>query len=168
MMKAVTFKVGQALKYSYSDTASINRIDVINVASSNPIVALSSSSLTPFKGGDFILEEIETCLASESNTPVIDNTKFDLKGDILLIEKLLNDDPSSPLLPKELNLEELKSVKSSIDELPEHELKDLPSHLEYAFLEGADKLPVIIAKSLKDDQKSRLLKVLKSHKRAIA
>ncbi|GKA22565.1 reverse transcriptase domain-containing protein [Tanacetum coccineum] len=50
----------------------------------------------------------------------------------------------------------------------ELELKDLPSHLEYAFLEGTDKLPVIIAKNLKEDEKVRLLKVLKSHKRAIA
>ncbi|GKF74645.1 hypothetical protein Tco_0220977 [Tanacetum coccineum] len=43
-----------------------------------------------------------------------------------------------------------------------------PPHLEYAFLEGDDKLPVIIAKDLKDDEKAALLKVLKSHKRAIA
>ncbi|GKG31164.1 hypothetical protein Tco_0423652, partial [Tanacetum coccineum] len=43
------------------------------------------------------------------------------------------------------------------------------SHLEYAFLEGADKLPVIIAKDLtKDEEKAALLKVLKSYKRAIA
>ncbi|GJW26281.1 hypothetical protein Tco_0040092 [Tanacetum coccineum] len=41
-------------------------------------------------------------------------------------------------------------------------------HLEYAFLEGDDKLPVIIAKDLKDEEKAALLKVLKSHKRAIA
>ncbi|GKG28165.1 hypothetical protein Tco_0406492, partial [Tanacetum coccineum] len=50
----------------------------------------------------------------------------------------------------------------------ELELKDLPSHLEYAFLEETDKLSVIITKDLKDDEKDRLLKVLKSHKRAIA
>ncbi|GKC86673.1 reverse transcriptase domain-containing protein [Tanacetum coccineum] len=48
------------------------------------------------------------------------------------------------------------------------ELKDLPSHLEYAFLKGTDKLPVIISKELKDEEKAALLKVLKSHKRAIA
>ncbi|GJX84743.1 DNA-directed DNA polymerase [Tanacetum coccineum] len=77
-------------------------------------------------------------------------------------------DPSSPLPPKELHVEELKIVKSSIDDLPKLELKDLPSYLEYAFLEGTDKLPVIIAKNLKEDEKVRLLKVLKSHKRAIA
>ncbi|GJZ80494.1 reverse transcriptase domain-containing protein [Tanacetum coccineum] len=41
--------------------------------------------------------------------------------------------------------------------------------LEYAsFLEENDKLPVIIAKGLKNDEKDALLKVLKSHKRAIA
>ncbi|GJX58577.1 hypothetical protein Tco_0289967 [Tanacetum coccineum] len=55
------------------------------------------------------------------------------KHDIRLLEKLLNNDPSSPLPPKELNLEELKTIKSSIDDPPELELKDLPSHLEYAF-----------------------------------
>nr|GEW96666.1 reverse transcriptase domain-containing protein [Tanacetum cinerariifolium] len=178
--EAITFKVGQISKYSYNDTTSTNQIDVIDIAcdkyvqeifrfseisksgnptpSSNPIVALSSSSLTPFEGGDFILEEIETYLASESIPPGIDNTKFDPEGDILLIEKLLNDDPSSPLPPKEHNLKELKSVKSSIDEPPELELKDLPSHLEYAFLEGVDKLSIIIANNLKNDEKDRLLK----------
>ncbi|GJR51401.1 reverse transcriptase domain-containing protein [Tanacetum coccineum] len=48
------------------------------------------------------------------------------------------------------------------------ELKDLPSHLEYAFLEENEKLPVIIAKGLKNDQKEALINILKSHKRAIA
>ncbi|GJV77747.1 hypothetical protein Tco_1509331 [Tanacetum coccineum] len=57
-------------------------------------------------------------------------------------------------------------TKHSIKEPPELELKDLPSHLEYAFLEGTDKLPVIISKELKEEEKAALLKVLKSHKRA--
>nr|GFC59355.1 reverse transcriptase domain-containing protein [Tanacetum cinerariifolium] len=39
-------------------------------------------------------------------------------------------------------------------------------HLEYAFLEGDDELPVIIAKDLKDEEKTALIKVLKSHKQA--
>ncbi|GJZ44777.1 reverse transcriptase domain-containing protein, partial [Tanacetum coccineum] len=58
--------------------------------------------------------------------------------------------------------------KSSIDEPPEVELKDLPPHLEYAFLEGDDKLPVIIAKDLSIEEKAALIKVLKSRKRAIS
>ncbi|GJS75652.1 reverse transcriptase domain-containing protein [Tanacetum coccineum] len=45
---------------------------------------------------------------------------------------------------------------------------NLPSHLEYAFLGGDDKLPVIITKNLKDEDKTTLIKVLKSHKHAIA
>nr|GFB70467.1 reverse transcriptase domain-containing protein [Tanacetum cinerariifolium] len=48
------------------------------------------------------------------------------------------------------------------------EPKDLPHHLEYTFLEGNNKLPVIIAKELGSEEKAALIKVLKSHKRAIA
>ncbi|GJX25413.1 reverse transcriptase domain-containing protein [Tanacetum coccineum] len=110
--------------------------------------------------GDFILEEIEACLTNDSIHPGIDDDDFDPEGDHHLLDKLLNDDPSSPLPPKELHIEELKIIKSSIDDPPELELKDLPSHLEYAFLEGIDKLPVIIAKNLKEDDMVRLLKVL--------
>ncbi|GJU63753.1 hypothetical protein Tco_1245588 [Tanacetum coccineum] len=44
----------------------------------------------------------------------------------------------------------------------------LPFILGLSFLEGTDKLPVIISKELKDEEKAALLKVLKSHKRAIA
>nr|GFC13186.1 reverse transcriptase domain-containing protein [Tanacetum cinerariifolium] len=60
-----------------------------------------------------------------------------------------------------------KNDKSSIDEPPEVKLKDLPPHLEYAFLEGEDKLPVIIAKDISVKEKAALIKVLKSHKQAI-
>ncbi|GKC04146.1 reverse transcriptase domain-containing protein [Tanacetum coccineum] len=65
-------------------------------------------------------------------------------------------------------LVEVTKAISSIEEPPELELKELPSHLEYVFLEGTDKLPVIIAKGLNINEKEALLKVLKSHKRAIA
>ncbi|GJT39221.1 reverse transcriptase domain-containing protein [Tanacetum coccineum] len=134
----------------------------------DPILSTSSPSLTPFEEGNYILEEIEACLTNDLIPPGINDDDFDLEGDLLLLEKLLNDDPSYPLPLKELHVEELKTVKSSIDDPPELELKDLPSHPEYAFLEGTDKLPVIIAKNLKEDEKVRLLKVLKSHKHAIA
>ncbi|GKA37768.1 hypothetical protein Tco_0724333 [Tanacetum coccineum] len=65
-------------------------------------------------GGDFILEEIEACLISDLIPPRIDDDDFDPEGDILLPEKLLNDDPSSPLPSKELNFEELKEIKSNV------------------------------------------------------
>ncbi|GKF10316.1 hypothetical protein Tco_0048242, partial [Tanacetum coccineum] len=163
--EAITFKVGQTLRYSYNDVVLINRIDVIDVACeeyAQEVLGFLDSSTS-----DFILEEIEAYLTNDSIPLGIDDDEFDPDGDLLLLEKLLNDDPSSPLPPKELYVEELKMVKSSINDPPELELKDLPSHLEYAFLEGTDKLPVIIAKNLKEDEKVRLLKVLKSHKRVI-
>nr|GFB41199.1 reverse transcriptase domain-containing protein [Tanacetum cinerariifolium] len=62
---------------------------------------------------------------------------------------------------------EAQTVKSSVDEPPEVKLKDLPHHLEYAFLEGDNKLPVIIAKELRSEEKAALIKVSKSHKQAI-
>ncbi|GJX58468.1 reverse transcriptase domain-containing protein [Tanacetum coccineum] len=65
-----------------------------------------------------------------------------------------------PTLRKNKEFEELKTVEPSSDEPPELELKDLPPHLEYAFLEGTDKLPIIIAKDLKDEDKTALLKIL--------
>nr|GEU54453.1 reverse transcriptase domain-containing protein [Tanacetum cinerariifolium] len=73
-----------------------------------------------------------------------------------------------PEVQKELKIYEAKNDKSSINEPPEVELKDLPLHLEYAFLEGDDKLPIIIAKDLSVEEKAALIKVLKSHKQAIA
>ncbi|GJT53350.1 hypothetical protein Tco_0988404 [Tanacetum coccineum] len=49
---------------------------------------------------------------------------------------------------------------------PRHE--ELPEHLEYAFLQGDDQLPVVISYSLYKDEKSKLLNVLRNHKGAIA
>ncbi|GJY24027.1 reverse transcriptase domain-containing protein [Tanacetum coccineum] len=145
----------------------------------DPIVSTSSPTLTPFGDSDFLLEEVDAFLALEDDptSPEVDDSYYDPEGDILLLESFLNDDPSLPpptqgnYLPeirKELKVCEAKTDKSSIDEPPEVELKDLPPHLEYTFLEGDNKLPVIIAKDLSVEEKSALIKVLKSHKRAIA
>nr|GFC93258.1 reverse transcriptase domain-containing protein [Tanacetum cinerariifolium] len=128
---------------------------------------------------DFLLEEVYAFLALEDDptSPEVDHSYYDTKEDTLLLEAFLNDDPSLPLptqgmyLPqirKELKICVAKKDKSSIDEPPEVELKDLPPHLEYVFLEGDDKFPVIISKDLSVKEKAALLKVLKSHKRAIA
>ncbi|GJR06289.1 reverse transcriptase domain-containing protein, partial [Tanacetum coccineum] len=76
--------------------------------------------------------------------------------------------PDLPLPLPVFEINETKKIKSSIENPPDLELKDLPPHLEYAFLEGTSKLPIIIAKDLKREEKEQLLKVLKSHKRVIA
>nr|GEY61784.1 reverse transcriptase domain-containing protein [Tanacetum cinerariifolium] len=132
-----------------------------------PIVKSSSPTLTPFRESDFFLEEIKDFLNDDSILTGIDNYFYDPEGDILFLEKLLNEDPFQ-LPSMHLKLAEETKAKSSIEEPLELELKELPSYLEYAFLEESDKLPVIIAKDLKDVEKEALIKVLKSHKRAIA
>nr|GEU44916.1 reverse transcriptase domain-containing protein [Tanacetum cinerariifolium] len=111
----------------------------------DPIVFTTSPTLTPFENSDFLLEDVDAFLA-------------------------LEDDPTSPKVDQsyELKIYEAKTDKSSIDEPPEVELKDLPPHLEYTFLEGDDKLPVIIMKDLSVEEKTALITILKSHKRAIA
>ncbi|GKB98500.1 reverse transcriptase domain-containing protein [Tanacetum coccineum] len=73
-----------------------------------------------------------------------------------------------PKIRKELKVYKAKTDKSSIDEPRKVELKDFPPHLEYTFFEGDNKFPVVIAKDLSVEEKSALIKVLKSHKRAIA
>nr|GEX90419.1 reverse transcriptase domain-containing protein [Tanacetum cinerariifolium] len=145
----------------------------------DPIVSTSSPTLTPFGDSDFLLEEVNAFLAlkDDATSPKVDHSYYDPKGDVLLLESFLNDDQSLPLpnqgmyLPqvrKKLKICEAKNDKYSIDEPPEVELKDLPPHLEYIFLEGDDKFPVIIAKDLSVEEKSALITVLKSHKHAIA
>nr|GEX22679.1 reverse transcriptase domain-containing protein [Tanacetum cinerariifolium] len=189
--KSVTFNLDQTSGYSANyDAESINRIDVIDVAceeysqevlgfsvsgnptpSTEPIVSISSPTLTLFWDSDFLLEETDAFLATEDEpiSSEIDDSYYDSEEDILFLEEFLNDDPlSPPLPPQELKVVEPKNEKSSIDEPPVVKLKDLPPHLEYAFFESDDKLPVIIAKDLKDEEKTALIKVLKSRKQALA
>nr|GEV54752.1 reverse transcriptase domain-containing protein [Tanacetum cinerariifolium] len=170
--EAITFNLDQTSRYSdnYNDITA-NQIDVIDMACKEySQEVLGFSDMTA---------KVDTFLALEDDptSPEVDHSYYNTEGDILLLEAFLNDDPSLPLpsqgkyLPrvqKELKTCEAKNDKSSIDEPIEVELKDLPLHLEYAFLEGDDKFPVIISKDLKDKEKIAFIKVLKLHKRAIA
>nr|GEV15973.1 reverse transcriptase domain-containing protein [Tanacetum cinerariifolium] len=119
--EAITFNLDQTSRYStnYNDMTA-NRIDVIDmaceeysqqvlgfsdvIASGNPtpyydpIVSTTSPTLTPFRNSDFLLEEVDAFLALEDDptSPEIDQSYLDSKGDILLLEAFLNDDPSLP------------------------------------------------------------------------
>ncbi|GJX67166.1 hypothetical protein Tco_0302893 [Tanacetum coccineum] len=119
--EAVTFNLDQTMRYSSKyDDISVNRIDVIDVAceeysqevlgfsvSGNPtptldlIISTSSPILTPFGDRDFLLEETDAFLAIEDEpiSPEIDDSYYDSEVDILLLEKFINNDPSSPPLP---------------------------------------------------------------------
>nr|GEY40085.1 reverse transcriptase domain-containing protein [Tanacetum cinerariifolium] len=155
---AVIFNLDQTSRYFANyDAMSVNRIDLIDIAckeysqevlgfsvsgnltpSMEPIVFNSSPTLTTFGDSDFLLEETDAFLAIDDVpiSPEIDEAYYDSEGDILLLEEFFNDDPSSPPLPpQELKVIKPTNEKSSIDEPPVVELKDLPPHLEYAFLE---------------------------------
>ncbi|GJR88817.1 reverse transcriptase domain-containing protein [Tanacetum coccineum] len=94
-----------------------------------------------------LIDVYESLYVDDQISREIDATYYDPKGDILILEALLNSEPLPPLpnhkdyslgIRKELKVVEAKTVKSSIDEPPE------------------------------DEEKASLIKVLKSHKRAIA
>nr|GEU67507.1 hypothetical protein [Tanacetum cinerariifolium] len=119
---------------------SINPLSGNPTPSFDPVIASLSPSLTPFGDSDFFLEETDALLGLDDSIP----PEIELKNN------------------------ETKTTKCSIKEHPKLELKDLPPHLEYAFLEGTSNLPVIIATDLKKEEKDQLIKVLKSHKRTIA
>ncbi|GJV29226.1 hypothetical protein Tco_1385674 [Tanacetum coccineum] len=100
--------------------------------SSDSILASPSPSLTPLGNSDFPLEETDAFLALDLIPPGIDNEIFDAEGDILLLAKLLNINSTKDLPPQELNnyfegdilfLEKLledepsKAKKSEIDPL---------------------------------------------------
>ncbi|GJV34506.1 reverse transcriptase domain-containing protein [Tanacetum coccineum] len=180
--QSVTFKVGDTKTFSYNIIESVNRVDVIDIAceeyvqevleiskSGNSTSTLDlmidsrSPSLTPFEGSDFLMEEIDEFLEHDDSIPPGVDGIYDSEGDTIYLEQLLsmiNSDPSLPPPPVcEINVPE--TIKSSCEDPPNLELKDLPSHLEYAFLEGDDKLPVIIAKNLKDEDKTALIKILR-------
>nr|GFA50462.1 reverse transcriptase domain-containing protein [Tanacetum cinerariifolium] len=155
--EAITFNLDQTSRYSanYSDMTE-KRIKVIDMAceDGNPtsyydlIVSTTSPTLTPFGNSDFLLEKVDAFLAIEDDptSPEVDQSYLDPEEDILLLEAFLNDDPSLP---------------------PPNQGNYLPEvRKELKICE--DKLPIIIAKDLSVEEKTALITVLKSHKRAIA
>nr|GEU92556.1 reverse transcriptase domain-containing protein [Tanacetum cinerariifolium] len=158
--EVVTFNLNQTTRYSSTyDDMSLNQIYVIDVAReeyAQEILGFSNNSL----GGNPTSTSEPIISDSSPSLTLFERSDFILKE----IEAYLKDELNSP----EINHDDLIKEKSSIKEPPELELKDLPSHLEYAYLEGVEKLYVIIAKDLKDDKKEAIFKVLKSHKQAIA
>nr|GEU53706.1 reverse transcriptase domain-containing protein [Tanacetum cinerariifolium] len=109
--EAITFNLDQTSRYSanYNDMTA-NRIDVIDmaceeysqevlgffdvIASGNPtpyydlIIATSSPTLTPFGDSEFLFEEVDAFIALEDDatSPEVDQSYYDPKGDILLLE----------------------------------------------------------------------------------
>nr|GEY94273.1 hypothetical protein [Tanacetum cinerariifolium] len=124
--ESITFNLDQVMKYSDNF---VKRLNVINIASeeivhdntkgSNPTLNDFCKDpivkTYPFGESDFFSEEIENFLKDDSIQ--IENFMFDPKGDILLIEKLLNEDPLI-----ELDKVTESSAKNLVPILSEHEV----------------------------------------------
>nr|GFC99922.1 reverse transcriptase domain-containing protein [Tanacetum cinerariifolium] len=134
--------------------------------------------LTPFYASDFLLLEEADAFIAIDDEPISSNinaTYYDPESDILILEALLNNDPEPlsnqndffPTLHNDLKVIKPKT-QSKEDEPPEVELKELPPHHEYAFLGNNGEWPVIIAKDLSPKEKTNLINVLKTKKKAIA
>nr|GFA55144.1 DNA-directed DNA polymerase [Tanacetum cinerariifolium] len=190
--QSLTLKCGDTPSISYNNFELLNKeysqevLGFADVVSDEvftpyyePIVSNSSKNLTPFKASDFLLLEEADAFITIDDEPIssnIDATYYDPEGDILILEALLNNDPEPPpsnqknyfpSLHKDLKVVEPKNP-SYDDEPPEVELKELPPHLEYAFLGDNEKWPVIISKDLSVNEKFAFINVLKSRKKAIA
>nr|GEY34933.1 DNA-directed DNA polymerase [Tanacetum cinerariifolium] len=153
--ESITYNLDQTVRYSANyNQMTANKIDVIESACEE-----YSQEILDF------LNVTASGTPTHQNDPIVSATSPTLTlfgdSDFLLFEE-------ADAFLEELKAYEAQTVKSSVDEPLEVELKDLPYHLEYAFLEGDNKLPVIISKELGGEEKAALIKVLKSHKRAIA
>nr|GEX04030.1 hypothetical protein [Tanacetum cinerariifolium] len=146
--QSLTLKCGDTPSISYNNLKSLNKVDLIDATCEE-----YSQEVLGFT--DVFSNEADAFIAIDDE-PVssnIDATYYDPEGDILILKALLNNDPE-PLsnqrdffstLHKDLKVVEPRN-QSEEDEPPEVELKELPHHLEYAFLGDNGKWPVIIAK----------------------
>nr|GEV59249.1 reverse transcriptase domain-containing protein [Tanacetum cinerariifolium] len=115
--QSLTLKCGDTPSISYNNFESLNKVDLID-ATSDAFIAIDDEPISP----------------------KIDATYYDPEGDILILEALLNSDPL-PHLPNQRDYLPgiYKDLKSSNDEPPEVELKELPPHLEAVLLERIEK-----------------------------
>nr|GFB37727.1 hypothetical protein [Tanacetum cinerariifolium] len=168
--QSLTLKCGDTPSISYNNLESLNKVDLIDATCEEYSQEVAS---------DFLLLEEADAFITIDDEPIasnIDATYYDPEGDILILEALLNNDPQ-PLsnqkdffltLHKDLKVVEPKNQSFKEDEPPEVELKELPPHLQYTFLGDNRKWPVIIAKDLSSNEKTALINVLKTQKKAIA
>nr|GEZ36411.1 reverse transcriptase domain-containing protein [Tanacetum cinerariifolium] len=137
--QSLTLKCGDMPSISYNNFQYLNKVDLIDATCKEYLQEVLGFS---------------DVVANEKNLKIL---SFDMERDNLILEALLNSDPEPLPNQKDYFLKahndpkviELKNDKPFDDEPPEVELKELPPHLDV-------------------NEKSALIKVLKSRKKAIA
>ncbi|GKA13396.1 hypothetical protein Tco_0693042 [Tanacetum coccineum] len=117
-----------------------------------------------------LIDEGSKILYSIEGTPLEDNILAEFDEFIAMNIKENTESESDEDIPFEkITFDANYKIKKSLDEPPmDLELKPLPDHLEYTFLEEPSFLPVIISPQLSEQNKNKLVSVLKRHKQAFA
>lgn len=151
----MSFSIDSAMKHYYSNDDTCFSIDVID-----EILEVDFDNL--LNEGMEILHTIQGTILEEKLYAEFDEFIS------MNIEAIKTDDEKEFIFEKITFNTEYK-MKKPLEEPPtDLELKPLPKYLEYAFLEGAYLLPVIISSELSKKNKADLLTVLKYHERAFA
>ncbi|XP_059650641.1 uncharacterized protein LOC132296454 [Cornus florida] len=167
--------------------ASINcRTGVMDVSFGNMKVRLNifNASQCPSDNNDcFLVDAIDECVEEMTLFALIkdpleaclfyfDAESFDVEKSIEEVNALLDVASMHNTPPWKIPIEPLPQLSSkppipSLECPPELELKQLPSHMKYAFLGPDCTLPVIISAKLSNVQEEKLLEVLANHREAI-
>ncbi|GJS89620.1 hypothetical protein Tco_0772256 [Tanacetum coccineum] len=151
----ITLLIDKSMQHSHSKDDTCFCMDVIDEVTKEELYAL--------------LDDSEPFL----NTPEkINKTSLDKEFEEFIavdVEEIPEQEEEVEDNFKELPLEEKLTIKTSIQDPPtDLEMKPLPKHLEYAYLEKDSLLPVVISALLKNDENKRLVSVLKKHKEAFS
>ncbi|GJT81161.1 reverse transcriptase domain-containing protein [Tanacetum coccineum] len=151
------FNTDSAIKHSYSNDDTCFSINVIDEILEEDFDAL-------FDKGREILHSIKGTILKEKL--FVEFNEF-----MAMIADENSESKSDTEEPpfKKITFNTDYKIKTSLQEPPiDLELKPLPDNLEYVFLEEPSFLPVIISSQLFEEDKNKLVSVLKKHKRAFA
>ncbi|GJZ93253.1 reverse transcriptase domain-containing protein [Tanacetum coccineum] len=145
-----TFHIDKAMQHSYMNDDTCFRIDIIDEITEDELDALLDDS-KPFL----------------NTSEKISVTPLDKEFDEFMSGNVQEDEVRDDF--EELPTKDKLRIRTSIQDPPtDLEMKPLPKHLEYAFLEENSLLPVVISALLEQNEKERLVLVLKNHKEAFA
>ncbi|GKD64516.1 hypothetical protein Tco_1306624, partial [Tanacetum coccineum] len=145
------------MKHSYSNDDTCFNIDVIDEILEEDFDALLDE-------GSKILYSIEGTLLEDKIF-----AEFDEFMAMNIKENSESESDKEEIPFEKITFDTDYKINKSLDEPPtDLELKPLPDHLEYTFLEEPSFLPVIISSQLSKQNKDKLVSVLKRHKQAFA
>ncbi|GJU48036.1 reverse transcriptase domain-containing protein [Tanacetum coccineum] len=155
--ECMTFSIDSTMKHSYSNDDTCFSIDVIDEILEEDF--------------DSLLDERSKILYSIEGTPLEDQifAEFDEFMAMNIEENSESESEKEEIPFKKITFDTDYKIKKSLDEPPtDLELKPFPNHLEYAFLEEPSFLMVMISSQHSEQNKNKLISVLKKYKQAFS